>query len=93
MYVCIHYIVLGGVAYYNSGWGYYSNNHYLFNALLIYNYIVLEGVAYYSSEWGYYNNNHHLFNALLIYNTIVWLVIIVGGAIIVLIRASCQKVL
>ena len=26
----VYNIILGGVACYNSGWGYYSNNHYLF---------------------------------------------------------------
>ena len=44
-------IVLGGVACYNSGWGYYNNNHYLWNTL-IYNIIVLGGVACYNSGCG-----------------------------------------
>ena len=33
--VYVYTIILGGVACYNSGCGYYSNNHYLFNTLLI----------------------------------------------------------
>ena len=35
LYVYCMYIVLGGVACYNSGWGCYSNNYYLFTTLLI----------------------------------------------------------
>ena len=57
------------MACYNSGWGCYSNNHYLCDTL-IYNIIVLGGVACYNSGWGYYSNNHYLCDTL-IYNIIV----------------------
>ena len=87
MYVYVYTIVLGGVACYNSGWGCYSNNHYLCDTL-IYNIIVLGGVAHYLCDTLIYDiivlggvacynsgwgccSNNHYLCDTLIYNIIV----------------------